>query len=197
MLIDNIHSKLTRVLQKAVGRTIRSALLTSDDRSPKQQLFLYFEDGTHLEIYSDEAMYGYGDVVQGELKEEIEVQKRSNRRFCAITKEETAVDTPSNTSSVEEKGSSSVESSETCKQDRPDKMEAGYNVEADDYGLQTLERILLRLQADDQWLLKEDRGFRWWGHHLEQHVWCEPCYEEDIESEKWKIWSLCAETSIL
>lgn len=48
-----------------------------------------------------------------------------------------------------------------------------------DPGARVVELIYENLQVDEQWSLREDRGFCWWGQNFAQRVWSEPGYDDD------------------
>lgn len=39
-----------------------------------------------------------------------------------------------------------------------------------DIGLETVDNLFKDLMIDDQWSVREDRGFTWWAHGLAQHI---------------------------
>jgi hypothetical protein len=40
-----------------------------------------------------------------------------------------------------------------------------------DLGLQAIERAFEVMSIDEQWSLREARGFTWWGHWVRQEIW--------------------------
>lgn len=47
----------------------------------------------------------------------------------------------------------------------------------DALGQDILESLFKALMIEDEWSLREPRGFTWWGHRLAQRVWMEPLAE--------------------
>lgn len=43
-----------------------------------------------------------------------------------------------------------------------------------DPGPDIIDLVYGMMKVDEQWSVREDRGFTWWGHRLRQHVWAEP-----------------------
>jgi hypothetical protein len=48
-----------------------------------------------------------------------------------------------------------------------------------DIGLDVVRFVYQMMQIDDEWAVWSDRGFTWWASSLTQHVWAEPCFEEE------------------
>ena len=44
-----------------------------------------------------------------------------------------------------------------------------------DVGLEAIEFLYALLQIDDEWSVREERGFTWWAGDFAQRVWAEPC----------------------
>ncbi len=40
-----------------------------------------------------------------------------------------------------------------------------------DLGLEAVEQVYRDMQIDDEWSVREERGFTWWGAWLRQRVW--------------------------
>jgi hypothetical protein len=47
-----------------------------------------------------------------------------------------------------------------------------------DVGPQVLDDLFQRMMIDREWSVRSDRSFTWWGHHLAQRVWAEPCRQD-------------------
>jgi hypothetical protein len=62
-----------------------------------------------------------------------------------------------------------------------------------DLGLQTVEFVYRTMGIDDEWSIREPRGFTWWGHELAQRVWTEPARM----SAGLEVYRLHAETALL
>ncbi len=60
----------------------------------------------------------------------------------------------------------------------------------DDLGLETVEQIYRDLQVDDEWSVREQRGFTWWAAWLRQRVWA----AEAIRSGGETLWHVRART---
>ena len=56
-----------------------------------------------------------------------------------------------------------------------------------------VDKIFADLMIDEEWSVREDCGFRWWGHRLAQRVWAEPARQ----SRGMEVFVLHAETSLL
>jgi hypothetical protein len=48
-----------------------------------------------------------------------------------------------------------------------------------DVGLEVVHFIYDRMKIDREWSIWHERGFTWWGHRLAQHIWADPCIEDD------------------
>ncbi|MGC8667216.1 MAG: hypothetical protein ACP5VE_03740 [Chthonomonadales bacterium] len=48
-----------------------------------------------------------------------------------------------------------------------------------DVGMDTIEYLYNSLKIDDEWSVREERGFTWWGYLLAQRIWAEPCIDDD------------------
>jgi hypothetical protein len=48
-----------------------------------------------------------------------------------------------------------------------------------DLGLDVVRFVHQMLRIDPEWSVWSDRGFTWWAGPLAQHVWAEPCFEDD------------------
>jgi hypothetical protein len=46
--------------------------------------------------------------------------------------------------------------------------------EPDDIGPEVIESLFASMDIDEEWAIREARGFTWWGHTLAQRVWAEP-----------------------
>ena len=64
---------------------------------------------------------------------------------------------------------------------------------AHDPGLQAIEFIYRKMRIDDEWSIREPRGFTWWGHNLAQRVWAEPARM----SAGFAVYRVHAETALL
>jgi hypothetical protein len=62
-----------------------------------------------------------------------------------------------------------------------------------DPGLQAVEFVYRTMGIDDEWSIREPRGFTWWGHELAQRVWTEPARM----SAGLEVYRLHAETALL
>jgi hypothetical protein len=62
-----------------------------------------------------------------------------------------------------------------------------------DPGLQVVEFAYRTMGIDDEWSIREPRGFTWWGHRLAQRVWAEPART----SEGFEVYRVHAETALL
>jgi hypothetical protein len=51
-----------------------------------------------------------------------------------------------------------------------------------DFGLKSLEFLFNAMMVDDEWSIKGERSFRWWGHLHCQRIWAEPPREDQGES---------------
>jgi hypothetical protein len=51
-----------------------------------------------------------------------------------------------------------------------------------DPGARVVDDLFARLYVDEQWSVREDRGFTWWAHRLAQRVWAEPASEDRGET---------------
>jgi hypothetical protein len=47
-----------------------------------------------------------------------------------------------------------------------------------DAGLRIVASIYNLMQIDEAWMVQHERGFSWWGGALAQHIWADPCFEE-------------------
>ncbi len=47
-----------------------------------------------------------------------------------------------------------------------------------DVGLDVVRFIHKRMEIDPEWTVWHPRGFTWWGHRLAQHIWAEPCIDD-------------------
>src|SRR5262249_53367177 len=48
-----------------------------------------------------------------------------------------------------------------------------------DPGVQVVELVYRNMQIDEEWSLRQERGFCWWGHEYAQRIWAEPGYDDD------------------
>jgi hypothetical protein len=48
-----------------------------------------------------------------------------------------------------------------------------------DVGLDVVRFVYQMMQIEAEWAVWSDRGFTWWASSLAQHVWAEPCFEEE------------------
>ena len=55
-------------LKHIIGKTIKSVIVTRNDRPPKNQIFLVFDDDTYFEFYG-ESFTGAGEIDQGGVDE--------------------------------------------------------------------------------------------------------------------------------
>jgi len=54
-----------------------------------------------------------------------------------------------------------------------------------DVGLRVINYVFKRMQIDEDWSVREARGFTWWGHTLAQRVWAEtPRLDDDMTITK-------------
>ena len=60
--------KLKDGLPQLLGKRICGAVVKQGDRSPRMQVFLVFDDGTHYEFYTDTAIHGIGGVDPGGME---------------------------------------------------------------------------------------------------------------------------------
>lgn len=59
-----------------------------------------------------------------------------------------------------------------------------------DTGLDMLESIYEQLMIDDQWAVRSQRGFTWWGYRLAQHVEVGPAIRsDDLDVYQLRIWT--------
>jgi hypothetical protein len=42
-----------------------------------------------------------------------------------------------------------------------------------------VELVHRNMQVDEEWSLRQERGFCWWGHEYAQRIWAEPGYDDD------------------
>jgi hypothetical protein len=47
-----------------------------------------------------------------------------------------------------------------------------------DVGLEVVRFVYDRMKIDQEWSVWHQRGFTWWGHWLAQHIWADPCFED-------------------
>ena len=47
-----------------------------------------------------------------------------------------------------------------------------------DVGLEAIQFLYSLLRIDDEWSVREPRGFTWWAGDYAQRVWAEPCVED-------------------
>jgi hypothetical protein len=59
-----------------------------------------------------------------------------------------------------------------------------------DLGLEAVEQVHRDMQIDDQWSLREDRGFTWWGAWVRQRIWAGEAVRSDGET----LWHVRART---
>lgn len=64
---------------------------------------------------------------------------------------------------------------------------------SDDLGLQIVDAIGHSLSLDEEWSVRDARGFTWWGKDLAQRVWAEPAFDDD----GFEIFRLHARTDLL
>ncbi len=55
-------------IQNIIGKTIKSVIVTRNDRPPGNQVFLIFDDDTYFEFYG-ESFTGAGGIDQGSVDE--------------------------------------------------------------------------------------------------------------------------------
>ena len=53
---------------------------------------------------------------------------------------------------------------------------------AHDAGLQVVEFVYRTMRIDEEWSIREPRGFTWWGHQLAQRVWAEPARLSEVQT---------------
>lgn len=68
-----------------------------------------------------------------------------------------------------------------------------WEIRTDDLGLEIVDTIGHSLTLDDEWCVRDERGFTWWGHELAQRVWAEPGFDDD----GFEIFRLHAQTDLL
>ena len=49
----------------------------------------------------------------------------------------------------------------------------------DDVGIQTVQEIYNSLQVDEEWSIREERGFTWWANQFKQTIWADQPIEDD------------------
>jgi hypothetical protein len=47
-----------------------------------------------------------------------------------------------------------------------------------DVALEAIQFLYSLLRIDDEWSVREPRGFTWWAGDYVQRVWAEPCVED-------------------
>jgi hypothetical protein len=47
-----------------------------------------------------------------------------------------------------------------------------------DVGLEVVRSLYQKMMIDQEWSIWHQRGFTWWGYRLAQHIWADPCFEE-------------------
>ncbi len=52
------------------------------------------------------------------------------------------------------------------------------NSKKDDVGIQAVQEVYNGLQVDDEWSIKEERGFTWWANQFKQSIWAESTVED-------------------
>ncbi|MCC6143322.1 MAG: hypothetical protein IT368_05905 [Candidatus Hydrogenedentes bacterium] len=62
-----------------------------------------------------------------------------------------------------------------------------------DLGEELVEAIFRKLQVDEEWATRAERGFSWIAHRLEQSVWA----SKPIEDDGYTLFRLCAETVVV
>jgi hypothetical protein len=63
----------------------------------------------------------------------------------------------------------------------------------DDVGLRIVDEVGYAMTLDDEWSVRDERGFTWWGKDLAQRVWSEPGFDDD----GFEIFRLHAQTELL
>ena len=53
------------------------------------------------------------------------------------------------------------------------------NSKKDDVGIQTVQEIYNSLQVDEEWSIREERGFTWWANQFKQTMWADQPIEYD------------------
>lgn len=64
---------------------------------------------------------------------------------------------------------------------------------SDDVGLRIVDQAGYALTLDEEWSVRDERGFTWWGKDIAQRVWSEPGFEDD----GFELFRLHAQTDIL
>ena len=62
-----------------------------------------------------------------------------------------------------------------------------------DHGIQLVKKIFKDMNIDEEWSIKTDRGFTWWGHQYAQRIWA----EQPVEDNGFHVAKVNAETEIL
>ncbi len=61
----------------------------------------------------------------------------------------------------------------------------------EDLGLSAVEGVFREMQIDQEWSVRESRGFTWWGSWLRQRVWA----GEAVRSRGETLWHVRARTA--
>ncbi len=62
-----------------------------------------------------------------------------------------------------------------------------------DLGIQLVRKIFKDMNIDEEWSIKTDRGFTWWGHQYAQRIWA----DKPVEDNGFNVTKVNAETEIL
>ena len=63
----------------------------------------------------------------------------------------------------------------------------------DDLGTRVVDHVFKRMMIDEEWAVREPRGFTWWGGKLAQRIWTDP----PIQDDGFTIWRVHAQTDLL
>jgi len=64
---------------------------------------------------------------------------------------------------------------------------------AGDLGLRAVDRVYANMRIDDEWSVREDRGFTWWGAWVGERVWA----DEAVDTDGLTLWQVRARTPAL
>jgi hypothetical protein len=62
-----------------------------------------------------------------------------------------------------------------------------------DPGVDEIHDLFEALQIDEQWCVREPRGFTWWAHRLAQRIWA----DEAADDDGYPVWIVRAQTDLL
>lgn len=68
-----------------------------------------------------------------------------------------------------------------------------WEIRTGDLGVEIVDTIGHCLTLDEEWCVRDERGFTWWGHQLAQRVWSDPGFDDD----GFEIFRLHAQTDLL